>query len=62
MKIRTISVTMGKTVQPKPFESIRVEVTMGVELDDSDDAEAEYASLLNNVRIKVKSEIARQMP
>lgn len=62
MKIRTISVTMGKTVQPKPFESIRVEVTMGVELDDNDDGEAEYASLLNNVRIKVKSEIARQMP
>jgi hypothetical protein len=62
MKVRTISVTFGKTVQPKPFESIRVEVTMSADLEDGDDLEAEYASLLSNVRVKVKSEIVRQMP
>jgi len=62
MKIRTLAVTMGRTVQPRPFESIRVEVGLTVELDDADDAEAEYTSLLNNVRLKVQKEIVRQMP
>ena len=38
MKIKEISITVGRTISLAPFETVRVEITQVAELDTGDDS------------------------
>lgn len=62
MKVKEASVTYGRKIQPRQFESAHAEITLFVEFDEGDDVDAVMRSLWEATRNNVKAELSRIVP
>lgn len=61
-KIKKIEVAMGRTIQTKPYESFRVDVTLGAIMDPEDDPDELYDDLVSRIEKKIELEVEKYMP
>ena len=59
MRIKTIEVLMGRTVNLGNYESARFDVSVSAELDSSDDPRKVYTDLYDTVKARIFDEVSR---
>jgi len=61
-KIKKIEVTMGRTIQTQPYESFRLDITLGAIMDPEDDVDELYDDLVSRIEKKLETEVDKYMP
>lgn len=61
-KIKKLEVSKGWTVQTKPYESFRIDITLSAMIEPEDDVDKVYEKLSKDIDKKIEREIEGVMP
>ncbi len=61
-KIKKVTVSLGHTIQTKPYEAFRVDMSLTSILEIGDDWNDVYDDLTKKIKEKIESEVENMMP